>query len=216
MHFIVLFISVLLIVLISFDAFSSDTNFLTDGLYMRVQLPVCLVYLLYFAWGLYTSANRKVFLRQRWIFFIISIPYGWIMNVAGIAIGGTIGYILHLMPTVRAVLALAIVVAALSSDKVTSLFWTYLTILLLCIYFASLIFYLHERDVNPGIHNYWSALWWCLMQATTLGATFYAVTTIGKILAMTVSAMGVLMFPLFTVFLTKVMQRIQRPSAKKC
>ena len=80
-------------------------------------------------------------------------------------------------------------------------------ILLLSIYFASLIFFLAERHVNPAVTDYWTALYWSILQATTLGASFYAVTTVGKAVAMVISVMGMLMFPLFTVYLTRIVKK---------
>ena len=43
------------------------------------------------------------------------------------------------------------------------------------VYFSSLIFFLYEgAGANPDVVSYWTALWWCVLQATTLGASFYA------------------------------------------
>lgn len=84
------------------------------------------------------------------------------------------------------------------------MFFSYLSILVLTIYFAALIFYEREQPVNPGVTSFFDALWWCLMQATTMGSTLMPVTVSGKILSFVVSFMGLIMFPLFTVYLTSL------------
>ncbi len=58
--------------------------------------------------------------------------------------------------------------------------------------------------------NYGAALWWALMDATTIGSYIYPVTVTGKILAVILAALGMMMFPLFTVYITNWVQRYNR------
>lgn len=215
LRFLMLAVSVLLIVLISLNVFTPHFNHLAPEAYRRVQLPVCVVYLMEYFFALYCSPSRSRFFRHNLLTLLICIPYMTILDAVGVAPSGLWGYIIHYMPTLRAVLALAIVARFVSTDKLIGLFASYVIILLLAIYFSSLIFYLVERDINPHVTNYGSALWWCVLQATTLGASFYAMTTAGKAVAMIVSCMGVMMFPLFTVFLTRTMQRLAGAKARQ-
>ncbi|MBD5233805.1 MAG: two pore domain potassium channel family protein [Bacteroidales bacterium] len=203
----VLIVSVGIIALISVDAFHPHFSIFSPGLYMASQPYVCTIFLIdFFASLLYATHKRSYFFRHI-LFFIISIPYTWILSHLNIHPAGIWSYILHFLPTLRAVLALAIVMGFVSTNKLIGLFASYITILLLAIYFSSVVFYLHEGATNPGITSYWRALWWCVLQATTLGASFYALTTVGKAIAMIVSVMGVMMFPLFTVYLTQFVRK---------
>ncbi|MDE5979033.1 MAG: potassium channel family protein, partial [Muribaculaceae bacterium] len=81
---------------------------------------------------------------------------------------------------------------------------SYLSIMLLTVYFAGLIFYEREQPVNPGVTSYWDAFWWCSLEATTLGSSLNPVTLAGKLLAVVLSLMGIVMFPLFTVYLSSL------------
>ncbi len=207
----VLAVSVGIIVMISIDAFHPHFNFLNPSFYMASQPYVCAIYLLDFFTELYYSPARGRYFGHHFFFFIISIPFTWVLSRFSIHPTGIWGYVLHFVPTLRAVFALAIVMGFVSKNRLIGLFASYLTILFLAVYFSSVIFYLHEGGTNPGVTDYWSALWWCMLQATTLGASFYAVTTVGKAIAMIVSVMGVMMFPLFTVYLTQLVQKYMRP-----
>ena len=44
------------------------------------------------------------------------------------------------------------------------------------------------------------------MDATTVGSNIYAVTGIGKVLSVLLAALGMMMFPIFTVYITNVME----------
>ncbi len=83
--------------------------------------------------------------------------------------------------------------------------------MVLITYFASLIFFEREHPVNSMVTNYWDAFWWGCMQVTTLGCSIYPLTVAGKILCVVLSLMGMIMFPLFTVYMTNlIMSRRQR------
>jgi hypothetical protein len=50
-------------------------------------------------------------------------------------------------------------------------------------------------------------VWWCALEFTTIGAPINPVTPTGKVLAAVLSAMGVIMFPLFTVYLSETLRK---------
>lgn len=201
--------SAALLALLSVDAFTPGLGTrLEGGLYNRLQLPVCILYLLYFFVSMAASGQAGAYIRTRFPMLLISIPYVWLLGLFDIHTQGAVAYVLHFMPSFRAVLALTLVTRFISMSRLTGLFVSYAIILTLAIYFSSIIFYLHEGNgVNPAVTDYPTALWWCLMQATTLGASFYAVTVQGKAVAMVVSVMGMVMLPLFTVLLTQAIRR---------
>ena len=106
--------------------------------------------------------------------------------------------------------ALAIVVGWLSGSKASGLFTSYITMLMATVYFASLIFFVLEHKVNPMVTDYWSALWWAFMDVTTVGSNIYAVTPTGKILSVVLAALGMMMFPIFTVYVTSLVQQANK------
>lgn len=213
LELLVLAVSLALIVIISIDAFAPETRLPGHDVYRLVQLPFCFLFMAEFFFELYRSANRGRFFRHNFLVLFISIPYSIILGSFGIAPAGFGGILLHYLPTLRAVLAMAYVTSFISRDRLIGLFASYAMILLLSIYFASLIFFLAERHVNPDVTGYWAALYWSILQATTLGASFYAVTTVGKAVAMVISVMGVMMFPLFTVYLTRIVKKYASPNS---
>ena len=60
------------------------------------------------------------------------------------------------------------------------------------------------------VTDYWSALWWAFMDVTTVGSNIYAVTPTGKILSVVLAALGMMMFPIFTVYVTSLVQQANK------
>jgi hypothetical protein len=79
--------------------------------------------------------------------------------------------------------------------------------LMATVYFSSLIFFVLEHVVNPMVTRYTDALWWAFMDVTTVGSNIYAVTATGKILSVVLAALGMMMFPIFTVYVTSLLQK---------
>lgn len=79
--------------------------------------------------------------------------------------------------------------------------------LLATIYILSLVFFVAELKVNPLVKDYADALWWAFMDATTVGSNIIAVTFIGKVLSVVLAALGMMMFPIFTVYITSIIER---------
>lgn len=206
LHVLVVLVSVALVVIISIDVFAPDIDFVHNSLYRRIQLPVCLVYLADFFVGWATAARRRRFFFTHLVLLVLSVPYSFILGHISLHLPGWLSWGLHFMPAARAVLAMAIIVTFATRDRVFGLFISYSTVLILTDYFASLVFYIHEAGTNPAVTDYWEALWFAIMETTTLGATFYPVTTEGKAVAIICSGMGILMLPVFTAYLTNAVK----------
>ena len=116
----------------------------------------------------------------------------------------------HFFNGAKGMTTLAIVVGWLSGSKASGLFTSYITMLMATVYFASLIFFVLEHKVNPMVTDYWSALWWAFMDVTTVGSNIYAVTPTGKILSVVLAALGMMMFPIFTVYVTSLVQQANK------
>lgn len=105
-------------------------------------------------------------------------------------------------PLARGALAMSIVIGYLSSNAVTSLFMSYLSIIFAC-HLLLLAHLLPARArVNPEVGTYWTALWWSFMNMSTVGCDISPVTVSGKIVAVVLPCSGMVIFPLFTVYLT--------------
>ena len=206
MNFIVLMLSILLIVWISIDTFE-QVQFLQNGSYMKFQFWVCVFFILDFFVELGFSDDKWRLFRHRIVFLLLSVPYLNIINLMDIHLSHDAIYFVRFIPLARGALAVSIVIGYLSSNAITSLFISYISIILMVTYFCSLIFFQQEAGVNPDVNGYWTALWWTAMNLTTVGCSISPVTVAGKIIAVLLPICGMIIFPLFTVYLTNYVSR---------
>lgn len=61
--------------------------------------------------------------------------------------------------------------------------------------------------MNPLVNGYGDALWWAFMDVTTVGSNIIAQTVTGRVLSVLLAALGMMMFPIFTVYITNLIQR---------
>ena len=209
LHVVILLLSLFLIVVISIDTFK-NIPFMTQGSYLKIQFWICMFFIADFVLEFFLSKRKLYYLQSHFIFLIVSIPYLNIINYYGIEFSPEITYFLRFIPLARSGYALAIVVGWLSGSKASGLFTSYITMLMATVYFASLIFFVLEHKVNPMVTDYWSALWWAFMDVTTVGSNIYAVTPTGKILSVVLAALGMMMFPIFTVYVTSLVQQANK------
>lgn len=200
-HAVVIVLSLALITFISYDTFA-NIPFLNSRLYMTFQFWVCVVFMADFVLELILSNDKRHYLLTHFFFFLISIPYLNIIILTDIQLGEQALYFIRFIPLVRGAYSLAMVVGYLSSNRALSLLSSYVAILASIIYFASLIFYEQEKPVNADVNTYWDALWWASMDVTTLGCYIEPMTVAGKLLGSLLAICGMLMLPLFTVFIS--------------
>lgn len=209
LHVIILLLSLFLIVVISIDTFN-NIPFITQDSYLRIQFWICMFFIADFILEFFLAKHKLYYLKTHFIFLIVSIPYLNIIDYYGFQFSPEITYFLRFIPLARSGYALAIVVGWLTSNKASSLFVSYLTMLLATVYFSSLIFFVLEQKVNSEVTNYGDALWWAFMDVTTVGSNIIAVTPIGRILSVLLAALGMMMFPIFTVYVTSVVQNANK------
>lgn len=203
LHVIILLLSIFLVVCISIDTFHNEA-FYEQPRFMKVQLWICVIFLFDFFIEYFISPNKQNYLATHFIFFLVSIPYNSIIDHYGWTFSPMLTYCLRYIPLIRGGYAMAIVVGWFANSKAAGLFITYLTTLLMTIYFASLAFFLFEKGVNPLVKTYSDALWWATMDATTVGCNIIAVTPVGRVLSVLLAAIGMMMFPIFTVYITNI------------
>lgn len=209
LYVVVLLLSLGLIVYISIDTFRG-VNFLENRAYMTYQFWVCVVFMVDFFVMLWFAPDKGRYLRRRWLFLLLSIPYLNIIELFHVEFSPQTLYFVRFIPLARGALAVAIVIGYMTTNRLSSMFRSYLAVMVMVIYFSSLIFFYREQSVNDMVPNYWTALWWACMDATTIGSNIYPVTVVGKILAVLLAALGMMMFPLFTVYITNWVQRYNK------
>ena len=215
-HWVVLALSLGLIVFISYDTFAG-IPFLRNSTYMTFQLWVCVVFMADFIVELAVSVDRRHYLATHIFFFLVSVPYLNIMQRTGMLddISAQQLYFLRFIPLVRGAYALAMVVGALSQNRATNLLTSYAAILFSIVYFLSLIFYEQEKPINSDVTEYWDALWWALMNVTTIGCDINPMSVAGQISGVILAASGMLMLPLFTVFVTSLVKNHYQRQEKR-
>lgn len=201
LHYIVLTLSAALIIFISYDTFK-HIPFLKSQTYMTFQFWVCIVFLLDFFIEFYFAPDKKIYFGRRWFFLLVSIPYLNIIEYFDVQFADQTLYFIRFIPLVRGAYSLAMVVGYFSSNRAFTILAQYAFILLSAIYFASLIFFYEEREVNPQVVTYWDSLYWAFLNVTTVGSSISAVTILGKILTVAMAMSGMMMLPLFTVYVT--------------
>lgn len=206
LHVMVLLLSVFLVVSISIDTFK-NVAFYHEPRFMKVQLWICLLFMADFFIELLMSRRKRHYILTHFIFFLVSVPYESIIRYFSITLSPEVSYLMQFVPLVRGGYALAIVTGWFTSDRTTGMFVTYLLTLASFGYFVSMVFFVVEHNVNPAVIDYQDALWWTGMQMVTTGSSITPVTPIGRILGFCTSAMGMMMLPLFTVYITSIIKR---------
>lgn len=208
-HALVMALSVLLMVYISYDTFR-NIPFLSNHHYMVFQFWVCVVFLADFFFELFQAESKREFLKRRWFFLFISIPYLNIINQYNIPLSHEVQFYLRFVPLLRGAYSMSMVMGYISKNRAVSLLSQYLAILLALLYILALIFYYEEHAVNPDVKSFWDALYWSALYITTVGGTFAAVTPMGKIISIILPIAGMLILPLFTVYFTSMVKNGSR------
>ncbi|MDD3037560.1 potassium channel family protein [Bacteroides sp.] len=206
LHILILLLSLFLVISISIDTFKG-IPFYTKVMYMDVQFWICILFLFDFVLELALSKTKWRYLSTHFIFLLVAIPYQSIITYMGWTFSQEITYMIRFIPLVRGGYALAIVVGWLTYSRASGLFISYLTMLLSTVYFASLAFFVVEHKVNPNVTDYGDALWWAFMDVTTIGSNVIAVTPTGRVLSVVLAALGMMMFPIFTVYITSIIEK---------
>lgn len=206
LHIIVFILSLFLVVCISINTFKG-VPFYTQSVYMEVQFWVCIFFLLDFVLEFILAENKMRYFGTHFIFLLVAIPYQNIISYMGWTLPQELTYIIRFIPLVRGGYALAIIVGWLTDNKISGLFVTYLSTLLSTVYFASLVFFVVEHNVNSQVTTYGDSLWWAFMDVTTIGSNVIAVTPIGRVLSIILAALGMMMFPIFTVYITSIIEK---------
>ncbi|MDE7407558.1 MAG: potassium channel family protein, partial [Muribaculaceae bacterium] len=209
LHVAMLVLSLFLILSISIDTFKGIEFFNEPG-NLRMQTWICICFLVDFVIEFFMARRKWHYLLTHFVFLLVSVPYLAIIHVMGWTFSANITYLLQFIPLVRGGYALAIVVGWFTYNRATGLFMTYLVTLLATVYFGSLVFYMFEHGVNPTVTDYDSALWWAAMDVTTVGSNIVAVTPVGRILSVVLAALGMMMFPIFTVYVTSLITSKRR------
>lgn len=199
LHVMVIVAAGALVLVISWDTFHS-MSFIADPFYEKVQTWICCFFLLDIAAEWMLSERKWHYLWVNMFFILVSIPYGYIISHCHLVVSGPVMFALRFAPIIRAAYVIGRLVGEVDRNKATSMFTTYVCLLVAVLYFGSMMFFIAEQPVNPGVHSYWDALWWGIMDMTTCGSSISEMTPTGQIMGVVLAAGGLVLFPVFTVY----------------
>lgn len=202
LNILVLLGSLAIIASLSYDILTVGRYRPDSPMTLTIQLVVCSIFILDFLVRWIIAPRKGHFVRHNLLFLLFSIPFLNIVHYTQWNIPHEIHYLLGFVPLLRGGYGLVVITRWFTHRSATSLMVSYLAILTATTYFTSLIFFVAERGINPDIKTYEDALWWAAMDLTTVGSNIVAVTPIGKILSVFLAAAGMMMLPIFTVYIT--------------
>lgn len=215
LNILVLICSLAIVAVLSSDLITTGIYNPENPLMMQIQLVVCSVFLVDFFVRLVISERKWRFFGQNILLLLFSIPILNILNFTHTTTSPELHYMLGLTPVLRGGYGLIVIIRWITSHTIARLFISYMMIFVSVTYFASLLFLVTERGINPAIKDYWDALWWASMDVTTVGSNIIAVTPIGKVLSVMLAGLGMMMFPIFTVYITDRVTRIKASTAAR-
>lgn len=213
LNVIVLILSFGLIVFISWDTYKG-VDYLMNAAYMKYQFAVCILFLAEYIYNFVISRKKIRFFIFTLPFLLVSIPYLNIIEYYNIDLNRELLHFLCSIPIFRGLAAIVFMVSFIAKKISTTLFFSYLLVMVPLIYMSGLLFYVAEKDVNTAVKNLWYALWWAGMDVTTIGCYINPVTSTGMILGFILSLLGLIMLPLFTVYCGQAFQTLENISAK--
>ena len=175
--------------------------------YLRVQFGVCIIFMADLAVRLLTADDRSRFVRRNALFFLLSIPFLNIIYALDIELPRTVMMLVGVVPLLRLLVIADSLARWLTRGRAQHVAAAYAIMTLLFSYISALVFYDYEIGRNPHLEHFGDAVWWAFMNLTTVGAEIFPVTTIGKVLAVVLATMGMLVLPVFTAYVTSIFAR---------
>lgn len=202
--------SVVLLVGISFEVTGGDGAGFSDW-YVSLQLIVCAIF---FVTALFRLVVRE-YRRQHWlrdtIFALASLPYMDILRWSGAEVTHPQVRVLAFAPIIISIMATVVILEWLVEGRKRRLMAAYVLTVTMFTYISALLFYDCEMGVNSRLKSFGDALWWAAMNVTTVGAEIFPVTTTGKIICVILPVVGMMFFPIFTVYISEYYDR-KRPA----
>lgn len=204
-NILVLIGSFAIITLLSIEAIISE-SIVSETFVLRFQAIVCAIFFMDYVVRFFESDRKLHFIATNILFLAVSIPYINIVHAMNISLTPLEHMLVRMMPLIRGGYGIIIMISWLTRSKIATLFASYIATIFATTYFASLLFYEVEKGVNSMVTNYWDSLWWACMDVTTVGSNIYAVTRTGQVLSVLLAASGMMMFPIFTAYITSRFQ----------
>jgi voltage-gated potassium channel len=197
--------SILLLISLSLDIVTRRSYILSPGV-EELQLVVCMVFVMDFVVQTMTARKPKRFFARNIVLLVVSIPYLNMLHWGGVELPKGLYILLKCLPLVRGGVGIYQLVRLVAPSRVSAILWSYITMIVLLTYLSALVFYAYEEGTNRAITDFSSALWWAGLNVTTVGAPMFAATAVGRVLTVILPGLGMILFPLLTVYVTHLVQ----------
>ncbi|MFI3262172.1 MAG: ion channel [Rikenellaceae bacterium] len=205
LNILVLLVGIVIIVLVSVNTIYPEVNIPLQWT-LNIMAIACVITFMDFWIRFYYSNTKMKYFFSNLIFLVSAIPFLNISHYMHVELSNFENLLVHFVPFIRGGQSLIIVIRWSPLRKVQTLFFSYLIVILAFTYFCSLLFYQLEKGLNPMVEDFWSAFTWACMNLTTVGSNIYGKTRIGQSLSFILAALGMLLFPIFTAYITAVFQ----------
>lgn len=205
LHLSAFMLSLLLVISISIDTFQG-VPFYEDIHYLDLQFWICVLLIILFGLEVYNAEHSWLYFGNHFLFLLLIIPYLTLFDWFNVELSSEMEFLFRFIPLIRGYISFTIIAYWLLRDLTAGLLITYIVVLFSFIYYCSLIFYVLEINVNPMVHNFWDCLWYSCMTATTAGCNISAMTNVGKIISVLLALAGMMLLPVFTVYLTDIIR----------
>lgn len=198
--------SLLLLISLSLDITMRKSYVLSPGV-EELQFIVCMVFITDFVAQAMNAPSARRYFRRNVLMLLVSIPFLNMCHWGGVELPRGLYIFLKCFPMARGMVGVYQLVRYITPTKVSAITWSYIALIILATYIAALVFFAYEEGVNRAVGSFGSALWWAGLNVTTVGAPIFAVTPVGKVLTVLLPGLGMILFPLFTVYITHLVQR---------
>ena len=185
----------------------ADYFFTLDGetsqILTKIDFLLCLIFFVDFLVRLAKAPSRLAYLRWGWLDLISGIPSFGVPMLRLVRLG-RLYRIVEVIRTFRGAQSVKQLTETASEHRAESTFLLASLLILATILFGSIAVLHYEKDA-PGaqIRDAHDAIWWSVVTITTVGyGDCVPVTRDGKIIAMIMMLVGVVMFGAYTGFIT--------------
>ena len=198
--------SVVLLISISIEVIDRQNQMLSPW-YRSLQLAVCSIFFVTALFRLTIPEYRERHWFRDLLFAAASVPYIDILNWGGVVSHHRTERLLAFAPVVISILATVVILEWLIDGRKRRLMAAYVLTVVMFTYISALLFYDCEVGINSSLKSFGDALWWAWMNVTTVGAEIFPVTAIGKIICVLLPVVGMMFFPIFTVYISDYYDR---------
>ncbi len=183
-------------------------NYTLNNSFLSLQLIISLIFVADFFVRAHFSRHTADFVAANLWLLLVSLPYLNILSWLGMVnISKPLYLTLKCLPLMRGLYGIYAGLRYAYRSRSSRLMLSYIYITLSLTFLAALIFFAAEEGVNPDVTDFGTALWWAGLNVTTMGANFYAHTLTGKVLTIVLPTLGMMLFPIFTIYLTGLVER---------